>query len=147
MPEDFGDGWTVIAAENFYLADSLSRPLEKPFGALWAIKTHKIENNNKTCFSSGDHAHIVSLTASELIIEANTLIAAGKAEKAVSFYRIWLDSTQSTVAYALYFNLGVALSNFGDYQNAEQSYLKALSLNPGFEQAQINLSNLRSLMT
>lgn len=45
VPEDFGDGWQIIAAKEFHMADNLSRPLENPFGAFWAIKTHpSVEN-------------------------------------------------------------------------------------------------------
>jgi len=39
LPEDFGDGWEVLAAEQFFVADNMGRPLEKPFGALWAVWT------------------------------------------------------------------------------------------------------------
>jgi hypothetical protein len=45
LPEDFGDGWQVFAAKKFHVVDSLSRPLETPYGALWAIKTHPSTEN------------------------------------------------------------------------------------------------------
>lgn len=38
-PEDFpaDQGWTVFACEDFHQEDGYGRPLEKPFGAMWAI--------------------------------------------------------------------------------------------------------------
>jgi hypothetical protein len=40
VPEDFSEGWQIIAARDFHKTDNLSRPLEKPFGAMWAVKTY-----------------------------------------------------------------------------------------------------------
>ena len=39
VPEDFpaADGWSVIASKNFHQVDGYDRPLDKPFGAMWAI--------------------------------------------------------------------------------------------------------------
>lgn len=45
MPEDFqGDDWQFIAAQEFHLEDSLGAPLEKPYGAFWAIKSSPESN-------------------------------------------------------------------------------------------------------
>ena len=46
LPEDFGDGWQIFASEVFHTVDSSSRELEKPFGALWAIKTNSNLGHN-----------------------------------------------------------------------------------------------------
>lgn len=40
-PEDFDETWDVYAAEVFHTADNMGRPFESPFGAFWAIKTHR----------------------------------------------------------------------------------------------------------
>ena len=46
LPEDFGDTWKIFAAKEFHVVDSLSRPLETPYGAMWAIKTYPgVEND------------------------------------------------------------------------------------------------------
>lgn len=37
-PEDFGEGWDFIVCEDFH-KEGQNGPLEKPFGAFWAIKT------------------------------------------------------------------------------------------------------------
>ncbi len=38
QPEDFDAAWTILAARDYYRTDNLGRPLEKPFGAMWAIR-------------------------------------------------------------------------------------------------------------
>lgn len=41
LPEDFmGNQWQFFASKEFHLSDSSSKPLEKPYGAFWAIKTY-----------------------------------------------------------------------------------------------------------
>ncbi len=37
-PEDFDDSWDIYAAKMFHTKDGLGRELERPYGALWAIK-------------------------------------------------------------------------------------------------------------
>lgn len=39
QPDDFDETWDIVAAEVFHKSDSMGNELEKPFGALWAIKT------------------------------------------------------------------------------------------------------------
>jgi len=46
-PTDFGDEWEVIAAKEFYFADNLGRPFEKPYGAFWAIRRFGVESSAK----------------------------------------------------------------------------------------------------
>lgn len=38
-PDDFpsNEGWSVVACEDFHIDDGYGRPLDKPFGAMWAI--------------------------------------------------------------------------------------------------------------
>ena len=38
-PEDFGAGWEFIGSKEYYFEDNLGRPLIKPYGAFWAIRT------------------------------------------------------------------------------------------------------------
>lgn len=146
LPEDFGEGWQVIVAKKFHLADSLGRPLENPFGALWAIRTHTDARKTDQSATALDRNWIARLTVAELIPEAESLIAAHQADKAISMYRLWLEYNQSPIAYAIYFNLGVVLNNTNDYLGAEQAYQKALLINPNFEQARTNLLNLRTVL-
>jgi hypothetical protein len=40
LPEDFSEDWQFFIAKEFHLIDNLLQPLEKPYGAFWAIKTH-----------------------------------------------------------------------------------------------------------
>ena len=39
LPDEFpaSDGWTVIACQDFHKVDGYGRPMDKPFGAMWAI--------------------------------------------------------------------------------------------------------------
>ncbi|HEX7976115.1 MAG TPA: class I SAM-dependent methyltransferase [Anaerolineales bacterium] len=39
LPEDFGPGWDFVVCEAYHLVDEHEQPLEKPFGALWAVRT------------------------------------------------------------------------------------------------------------
>jgi len=40
-PEDFParDGWQIVACRDYHLRDAHGRPLEKPVGAMWAVKS------------------------------------------------------------------------------------------------------------
>ncbi len=38
-PEDFDDSWDIYAAKVFHTEDGQGRVFEKPYGALWAIKS------------------------------------------------------------------------------------------------------------
>lgn len=63
-------------------------------------------------------------------------------EQAIALYRLWLARTESTLAYAVHFNLAVTLSNMNDDANAEQHYRRALDLNPSFIESYLNLGTL-----
>ncbi len=39
-PEDFKNGWEIFACKEYHLTDNLEKKLKKPWGAIWAIKTH-----------------------------------------------------------------------------------------------------------
>lgn len=57
-------------------------------------------------------------------------------------YQTWLSRTSSPYAYAVYFNLGVTLSNLNDFPNAESAYRKSIELHPTFAQSRLNLGSL-----
>jgi tetratricopeptide (TPR) repeat protein len=57
-------------------------------------------------------------------------------------YQTWLSRTSSPYAYAVYFNLGVTLSNLDDFPNAEAAYRKSIELHPTFAQPRLNLGSL-----
>lgn len=82
------------------------------------------------------------LEFAELIDLANQCQEAGKTPLAVVLYQTWLSRNVSPYAYAIWFNLGVALSNLGELDGAEQAYLRVLELDPAFPQARLNLGLL-----
>lgn len=83
-----------------------------------------------------------ALDAVGVVKAAETLVAEGLGQRAIELYRRWLTDTASPLAFAIYFNLGVALENAGDFPAAAQAYRRALSLNPGFGPAEANLAAL-----
>ena len=80
-----------------------------------------------------------TLTLVELINASSRLKAAGLKDKTISLYRMWLEKTESPLAYVACFNLGVELGVGGDYVQAEVMYRRALEQNPGLIQARLNL--------
>ena len=42
-PEDFGEGWEFVCCEAYHFVDHHDQQLDKPFGAIWAIR------NLETC--------------------------------------------------------------------------------------------------
>jgi hypothetical protein len=53
LPEDFGDDWRIYACEDFHEHDSNGNRLDKPFGALWAIKDAEKETQRGSRISEG----------------------------------------------------------------------------------------------
>ena len=47
IPEDFGEGWKLIACKEYIFLDENEQPLEKPFGAIWAFRDFG-ETHHKT---------------------------------------------------------------------------------------------------
>lgn len=92
--------------------------------------------------AAGDLAQRGVLGLVELISMAERLHAAQRPEAAIALYRQWLEHANSAQAFAVYFNLGVALSNAGDSAAAEQAYRDALRSKPDFLQARLNLGTL-----
>lgn len=51
-PGDFDESWDVFASREFHTEDGRGKRLEKPFGALWAIRTASAEGEEPTGESS-----------------------------------------------------------------------------------------------
>ncbi len=83
-----------------------------------------------------------AMPISDLLGRAGDFVAENKHEQAAALYQAWLKDTQSPVAYAVYFNLGVTLSHLQDLAGAERAYRQALALHPLFFQAHLNLGTL-----
>lgn len=82
-----------------------------------------------------------SLEIVELMNVAERLNVAGRKDRTISLYRLWLEHTESPFAYIAFFNLGVVLAACGDHQQAEVMYRKSLEQNPDLLQARLNLGN------
>ena len=61
---------------------------------------------------------------------------------AIQLYRLWLERTDSPVAYAVQFNMAVLLSNDNDGQGAETAYREAIAKKPTFVEGHLNLGTL-----
>ena len=59
QPDDFDDSWSVFAAKEFHNTDNMGKPLENPFGALWAIKTLKLDAAKPPVHTKRQKAHIL----------------------------------------------------------------------------------------
>lgn len=82
------------------------------------------------------------LPLGELFQGAQTLTEAGAAQSAAHLYDTWLAHTESPVAYAVWFNLAVTRGNLGDDAGALTAYTNAMTLNPSFVEARLNLGTL-----
>src|SRR5450830_538912 len=82
------------------------------------------------------------LSIGDLFGAAAVLQDSGQLPAAIGLYRAWIDHTPSPLVYAACFNLAVVLSNSGDDPGAEVVLRKALSQNPHFVEARLNLGTL-----
>lgn len=57
-------------------------------------------------------------------------------------YQTWLKRNPSLYMHAGLFNLGIALSNAGDLDGAEDAYRQAIGVAPNFIQPRLNLANI-----
>ncbi|MBF0583771.1 MAG: tetratricopeptide repeat protein [Magnetococcales bacterium] len=72
--------------------------------------------------------------------EANT---AGQVDAALELYKIWLEhNADDPIAYAVYFNYGVILSNNNHLLEAKASFGRAIQIHPDFLPPYINLGNV-----
>lgn len=89
--------------------------------------------------------YLARLDLVALIGDAECLGTQGDFAHAAALYHLWLEhNPQQELAYAIHFNLGVALAQAGDAAGAERSYLKALELKPDFAAAATNLGLMRA---
>lgn len=86
-----------------------------------------------------------ALSITGLFDVAQRLADAGQPDQAIHLYRLWLDNTESPLAYAANFNLAVLLVN-KDETAAEAAYRTAISLNPNFVEGLLNLGTLLERM-
>lgn len=82
------------------------------------------------------------LSIIDLFNAAQRLIDAKHPDIAIQLYRIWLNHTDSPIAYAVHFNLGVALSNANDDAGAEEAYRAAIAQKSTFIEGHLNLATL-----
>ncbi|TAN48282.1 MAG: glycosyltransferase [Methylococcaceae bacterium] len=82
-----------------------------------------------------------SLELTELFVAAERLTLADQRDAAIALYRCWLQNTNSPLAYAAWFNMGVLLSETADHPASEAAYRKAIELNPNFIEARLNLGS------
>lgn len=82
------------------------------------------------------------LDFAQLIDCASQMEARKLGPLAAVLYQTWLSRSQSPIAYAGYFNLGVTLSNVDDLPGAEAAYRRSIELHPMFAQPRLNLGTL-----
>ncbi|MGS0754785.1 O-linked N-acetylglucosamine transferase, SPINDLY family protein [Roseateles sp. GG27B] len=77
----------------------------------------------------------------DLMEAANRLQAAGKAVGAAALYQLWIGHTRSPYLHVACYNWGALLGATQQHTEAEKAYRLALSLNPQFTQARLNLGH------
>jgi predicted O-linked N-acetylglucosamine transferase (SPINDLY family) len=80
-----------------------------------------------------------SLSLDDLIKAADEWQKQGRLDEIDLLYKSWLDGTQSPYKFIACFNYGVLLANWGRNLEAISIYEMAISLNPSFAHARINL--------
>ena len=91
---------------------------------------------------SDEFSYLYNLDAIELVSEADFLKTTGKNDKVIDLYKFWLNKNQSPLAYAIYFNLGVSLSEENRLKEAIDAFRQSLALKPDFVQS---ISALRAV--
>ena len=83
------------------------------------------------------------LTVAELFNLCGQLVAEGDSPGAAVLYRTWLEfNGNDPLATAVYFNLGVLLSELGDLPGAAGAYSAAIKLKPDFLLPHLNLGSV-----
>lgn len=102
--------------------------------------------DKSSLLQSAEHAFALAksneLPITELLNITHHLTDAKYSDLAIQLYQIWLECTDSPLAYAAQFNLGVLLDNAQDNIGAEVAYRAVIKLNPDFAQGQQYLNNL-----
>jgi predicted O-linked N-acetylglucosamine transferase (SPINDLY family) len=84
-----------------------------------------------------------NLSVPDLIRTTETLKQSGQANSIESLYETWVQHNQDNpLLYAVLFNYSVALTDSGKLNNARECLERAISLNPEFIQAYINLGRV-----
>lgn len=104
-----------------------------------SINTHQPEKSFELATAL---ALIGSLPINQLFDLNQQLTAHQLNDKAIALYRLWLEKTDSPIAYAVWFNLAVVLANTQNIVDAEDAYRRALALKPTFLEALLNLATL-----
>ena len=78
----------------------------------------------------------------ELLEQAQALQSSGRSESAAALYELWLAHSSSPLRHVVCFNWGTVLSALGRDDGAETAYRAALSAQPGFAPANLNLGHL-----
>jgi predicted O-linked N-acetylglucosamine transferase (SPINDLY family) len=84
-----------------------------------------------------------NLSVPDLIRTTETLKQSGQANSVETLYSTWIQHNQDNpLLYAVLFNYSVALTDAGKLNNARECLERAISLNPEFIQAYINLGRV-----
>ena len=88
-----------------------------------------------------------SLTVAELFRVCAQYGSEGNGELAVSLYRTWLNfNGNDPLATAVHFNLGVLLTERGDFEGAAAAYSSAIRLRPDFLLPRLNMGSISERM-
>jgi glycosyltransferase involved in cell wall biosynthesis len=89
-----------------------------------------------------EYSYLCNLDAIKLISEAELLTEIGRKNKAIDLLKIWLLQSTSQLNYAVYFNLGVYLTQENRINEAIEAYSNSLLANPNFALSRENLDKL-----
>lgn len=77
----------------------------------------------------------------DVMVRAQRWQQQGSASAAAELYEAWIDSTESGIKHVACFNWGTVLGAIARHVDAERAYHRALSLDPGFARARLNLGH------
>ncbi len=80
-----------------------------------------------------------ALDITNLLSISERITTAGNLTLAADLYMVWLKHTTSPLAYAIWFNLGAALTSAKNFVEVEAAFRRALALNPNFHMATVAL--------
>jgi predicted O-linked N-acetylglucosamine transferase (SPINDLY family) len=83
-----------------------------------------------------------TLSLPELVNEAQRLQSAGRTDAAVALYQHWVQTGPAVMRHVACFNLGTLLGALQRSAEAEAAYRQAVTLQPDFPHARLNLGHL-----